>query len=127
MSFATHHMNGNTLSPFPSSSIDLNDINPIATKETRGPYLLPQPWEQGSSGDSRMTCGNREKTLCLDAHSWWLLEDHHWGARTGLDSRTVPGGLVMLCAFELARVKFLLPSSDGCIFTACKTNRSPSE
>lgn len=41
MSFAAHHhMNGNTLRPFPPSSIDLNNINPIATKK-----VLPQTWE----------------------------------------------------------------------------------
>lgn len=61
MSFATHHMNGNTLPPFPPSPIDLNDINPAAIKKTRGPYLLPPPWDQGSSGDSRMRCRNRKK------------------------------------------------------------------
>lgn len=29
--------------------------------------------------------------------------------------------------FELAQVKFLLPSSGVCIFTACRANRSPRE
>jgi len=125
MSFATHHMNGNTVLPFPPSSVDLNNINPTATEKTRGPSLLPQHWEQGSSGDSRTRCGNRKKVLCLGTRLWWLLEDCCWDALTVLGSRTVPGGLVTLCALELVQV--LLPSSDGCVLTVCKTNRSPSE
>lgn len=41
--------------------------------------------------------------------------------------RTVPGGLVTPGTFELTQVKFLLPSSGVCNFTACKTIRSPWE
>lgn len=72
-----------------------------------------------------MRCGNRKKFLCLDAHSQWLLEDCHWGARAVLDCRTIPGELVNLCAFELTQVKFLLLSSDGCIFTLCAEQTDP--
>lgn len=52
-----------------------------------------------------------EKILCLGAHSECFFEDLHWGARTALASRTLPGGLVTLCTFEVTQVKFLLPSS----------------
>lgn len=56
-----------------------------------------------------------------------LFADLRWGARTVVASRAVPDGLVTFCTFELAQVKFLLPSSGVCVFTACKTNSSPLE
>lgn len=58
MSFATYRMNGKTLHPLQPSSIDLKGINPTAAKKTRGPYLLPQPWEGGSSEGPRTRWGN---------------------------------------------------------------------